>query len=137
MGTQFKWWLQKDGDQEGRDEDDSIKWTTLEHNGVMFPPPYIPLPKNVKMRYDGAWRARVGPLAMHADGSMATRRTGKVVDLPPEAEEVAGFFAALLETEHAQDKTFRANFFRDWQTVMKTHPPVRGGCGDLRVGPAG
>ncbi len=45
---QYKWW-----EQDGEEEDDSVKWNTLEHNGVMFPPPYMPLPKNVKMKYDG------------------------------------------------------------------------------------
>jgi DNA topoisomerase-1 len=48
-----------------------------------------------------------------------------LVDLPPEAEEVAGFYAALLASEHAQDKTFNKNFFEDWKTIMKKHPPVR------------
>lgn len=42
-----------------------------------------------------------------------------------EAEEVAGFFAALLETDHAQDKTFRKNFFEDWLKVLKEYPSVR------------
>jgi DNA topoisomerase I len=49
---------------------------------------------------------------------------GKEVDLPPAAEEVAGFYAAMLETEHAQDATFNKNFFEDWKTLMKEHPPV-------------
>jgi len=44
--SQFKWW-------EADNNDGSVKWNTLEHNGVMFPPPYVPLPKNVKMKYDG------------------------------------------------------------------------------------
>ena len=47
------------------------------------------------------------------------------MDLPPEAEEVAGFYAAMLETEHAKDVTFNKNFFDDWKTLMKKHPPVR------------
>lgn len=51
--------------------------------------------------------------------------SGKEVNLPPAAEEVAGFYAAMLETEHAQDATFNKNFFEDWRTVMKQHPPVR------------
>jgi DNA topoisomerase-1 len=34
--------------------DGSVKWTTLEHQAVLFPPPYIPLPKGIKMKYDGA-----------------------------------------------------------------------------------
>lgn len=52
-------------------------------------------------------------------------RTGKSVDLSPEAEEVAGFYGALLETDHAKDVTFNKNFFKDWLEIMKKHPPVR------------
>ncbi|QRW08022.1 DNA topoisomerase 1 [Ceratobasidium sp. AG-Ba] len=93
----FKWW---EAEAMG---DGTTKWTTLEHSGVLFPPPYEPLPKNVKMKYDGV-----------------------DVDLPPEAEELAGWFAALLETEHAADEVFQSNFFGDWQLVMKKHPPRNG-----------
>lgn len=50
---------------------------------------------------------------------------GKSVDLPPESEEVAGFYAALIESEHAQDKTFNENFMKDWKVVLKKFPPVR------------
>jgi hypothetical protein len=46
LTNQYKWWEQ--GENDG-----SAKWTTLHHNGILFPPPYIPLPKNVKMKYDG------------------------------------------------------------------------------------
>lgn len=91
----YKWW---EAQAEG---DGSSKWTTLEHNGVLFPPDYQPLPKNIRMKYNG-----------------------KAVTLSHEAEEVAGFFAALLETDHAQDKTFRKNFFEDWLKVLKEHPSV-------------
>lgn len=45
----FKWWEQ---DPNG---DGSAKWTTLEHFGVIFPPPYEPLPPNVKMKYAGGF----------------------------------------------------------------------------------
>ncbi|ESK97082.1 topoisomerase i [Moniliophthora roreri MCA 2997] len=89
----YRWW-------DNNNEDSSVKWTTLEHNGVIFPPPYEPLPSNVKMKYDG-----------------------KVLDLPPESEEVAGFYAALIETDHAQDATFNKNFFEDWKKVLQDHPP--------------
>ena len=44
----FKWW--EAGDPNG---DGTIKWHTLEHHGVIFPPPYEPLPPNVKMNYNG------------------------------------------------------------------------------------
>lgn len=30
----------------------------------------------------------------------------------------------MLETDHAQDKTFNKNFFDDWLKVLKDHPPV-------------
>ncbi|KAG8963017.1 DNA topoisomerase 1 [Tulasnella sp. 419] len=90
-----RWWEQ----QQLMDGDTSIKWNTLEHNGVMFPPPYAPLPKSVKMKYNG-----------------------HEITLSPEAEEVAGFFAALLETDHAADDKFKANFFKDWLTVLKDNP---------------
>ncbi|KAF8608621.1 hypothetical protein BDV93DRAFT_518704 [Ceratobasidium sp. AG-I] len=93
----FKWW---EAEAMG---DGTTKWTTLEHAGVLFPPPYEPLPKGVKMKYDG-----------------------KSVDLPLESEELAGWFAALLETEHAADEVFQANFFQDWQLVLKKYPPTNG-----------
>ncbi|KAJ7924855.1 DNA topoisomerase I [Mycena leptocephala] len=93
----FRWW---EADANG---DGSVKWQTLEHNGVIFPPPYEPLPSNVKMRYNG-----------------------KNLDLPPAAEEVASFYAALIESDHAQSADFNKNFFEDWQTVLKKHPPRDG-----------
>ncbi|GAA6032621.1 hypothetical protein JCM8097_004843 [Rhodosporidiobolus ruineniae] len=82
-------------------EDTDEKWKTLEHSGVMFPPEYEP--HGVKMLYDG-----------------------KPVELPPEAEEVASFFAAILETDYVKNPTFVKNFFHDWQGVMKDHPPLDG-----------
>ena len=87
--AQFKWW-----EQGNEDDDDSTKWTELEHNGVLFPPAYEP--HGVKMKYDG-----------------------KLVDLTPEAEEVAGFFAALIETDHGKNPVFQKNFFSDWQEILK------------------
>lgn len=86
---EFKWWEQEN-------DDDSIKWTTLRHNGVIFPPEYELLPLHVKLYYDG-----------------------KPVDLPPQAEEVAGFFAALLESDHAKNPVFQKNFFNDFLEVLK------------------
>jgi DNA topoisomerase-1 len=37
---------------------------------------------------------------------------------------VAGFFAAMLETDHAQDAKFRENFFRDFAAMVEKYPPV-------------
>lgn len=94
----YKWWEEED--QSGIPEDDSIKWTSLEHNGVLFPPEYVP--HNIKMKYDG-----------------------KPIKLSPEAEEVASFFAALLETDHGQNPVFQKNFFDDWVSVLKKDPKVK------------
>lgn len=33
-----------------------VKWTTLYHTGPRFPPEYEPLPKSVKMKYDGTYQ---------------------------------------------------------------------------------
>lgn len=84
----YKWWEDENAD--------NTAWTSLKHNGVMFPPPYQPLPSHIKLYYDN-----------------------KPVELSPEAEEVAGFYAALLETEHAKNPVFRKNFFDDFLQVLK------------------
>ncbi|KAG0369084.1 hypothetical protein BC939DRAFT_454034 [Gamsiella multidivaricata] len=88
------WWL-----KERENEDDTVKWTTLSHNGVYFAPSYVP--HGVKMKYDG-----------------------KPVTLAPEVEEVASFFGALLYTEHAENPTFQDNFFRDFSKLAKKHKTV-------------
>ncbi|BFZ61967.1 DNA topoisomerase 1 [Saitoella coloradoensis] len=86
---EYKWW-------EAQNNDGSVKWTTLEHSGVLFPTLYEPLPSHVKMKYNG-----------------------KPIELHPDAEEVAGFFAAMIETDHARNPTFVKNFFGDFQAVIK------------------
>lgn len=83
---EYKWW-------ENPVWDDTVKWETLEHNGVYFPPQYQP--HGVKMLYNG-----------------------KEIALEPEAEEVAGFFAALLETDYARNPTFVKNFFDDFRATL-------------------
>jgi DNA topoisomerase-1 len=47
-GPIYKWWNEEDPEGDG-----SKKWDTLKHAGVLFPPPYEPLPSNVKMLYNG------------------------------------------------------------------------------------
>ncbi|GAA5838501.1 hypothetical protein JCM3766R1_005996 [Sporobolomyces carnicolor] len=81
--------------------DNETKWKTLEHNGVLFPPEYEP--HGVKMKYNG-----------------------KQVELAPEAEEVASFFAAILESDHVKNPTFVSNFFADFQKILKQYPPLDG-----------
>lgn len=86
-----RWW------DNPMETDGSKKWDTLEHAGVVFPPPYEPLPKNVKMNYDG-----------------------KPISMSPEAEEVAGFFGSMLSSTHnVENPTFQKNFFKDFQEILK------------------
>ena len=86
-----RWW------DAPKKEDDSIKWETLQHSGVVFPPEYEPLPKNVKLRYDGI------PLTLSV-----------------EAEEIAGFFGAMLNSTHnVENPTFQKNFFEDFTDEVK------------------
>lgn len=87
----YRWW------DAPKKEDDSIKWQTLQHNGVVFPPEYEPLPKHIKLRYDGV-----------------------PVTLSIEAEEIAGFFGAMLNSTHnVENPTFQKNFFADFTEEVK------------------
>lgn len=87
---EYHWW------KDPTKGDGTVKWTTLEHNGVVFPPPYEPLPKSVKMRY------------------------GRIpVSMAPEAEEIAGFFGAMLNSTHnVENPTFQKNFFTDFKKML-------------------
>ncbi|ONK70111.1 uncharacterized protein A4U43_C05F30370 [Asparagus officinalis] len=73
--------------------DGGQKWMTLEHNGVIFPPPYKP--HGVKMLYNG-----------------------QPVDLTPEQEEVATMFAVMKDTDYATKPTFIKNFMMDWREIL-------------------
>ncbi|KAH0560027.1 hypothetical protein GP486_003449 [Trichoglossum hirsutum] len=87
---EYKWW---ENEALG---DGTKKWTTLEHAGVVFPPPYEPLPENVKLLYAGV------PVTLHLD-----------------AEEVAGFFGTMLNSTHnVENPKFVANFFADFQAIL-------------------
>nr|UWK20493.1 topoisomerase [Trichoderma aurantioeffusum] len=92
---EFEWW------NAPKREDDSIKWQNLEHNGVLFAPEYEPLPKHIKMYYDG-----------------------QPVTLSPEAEEVATFWVAMMtaaSTHHLDNPIFRKNFFSDFSEYIKKY----------------
>lgn len=119
---QYKWWEQEK-------QDNSVKWNSLVHAGVLFPPPYEPLPKNIKMKYDGQSPVSSCLLRGHRPSLTSLLDVfvipGKALTLPPRSEEVAGFFAAMIETDHAKDTTFQANFFRDFKHHLDLFPPVR------------
>ncbi|KAG6536399.1 hypothetical protein ZIOFF_001453 [Zingiber officinale] len=73
------------------------KWTTLQHNGVIFPPLYKP--HGIKMLYKG-----------------------QPVDLTPEQEEVVTMFAVMKDTDYALKKQFIKNFMDDWRLILgKNH----------------
>lgn len=76
--------------------DTSVKWTSLSHNGPYFPPPYEP--HGVKMKYNGSF-----------------------IELSPEIEEIVTFYAALIGTDWAENKTFQANFFNDMKKYAKDY----------------
>ena len=59
--------------EQGAAEDKTVKWNTLEHSGVLFPPEYTP--HGVKMLYDG-----------------------RPVDLTPEQEEVCALGILVSRT---------------------------------------
>ncbi|KAJ3342186.1 DNA topoisomerase 1 [Gonapodya sp. JEL0774] len=101
VDEQYKWWLENQGDT-------SEKWKTLEHCGVVFPPPYKPI--GVRMKYDG-----------------------KEITLDPESEEVAGFYAQLIGTEWVENPIFRKNFFEDWMAVLAKSNKVRDAVTHLRI----
>nr|XP_020458585.1 DNA topoisomerase I, mitochondrial-like [Monopterus albus] len=88
--NRWRWW-------EEEKYKDGMKWRFLEHKGPYFPPEYQPLPDDVHFFYDG-----------------------KKVKLSLAAEEVALFFAQMLDHEYTTKKVFRENFFKDWRKKM-TH----------------
>ncbi|RHN71155.1 putative DNA topoisomerase [Medicago truncatula] len=72
--------------------DGQKKWTTLVHNGVIFPPPYKP--HGVKVLYKA-----------------------KPVTLTPEQEEVATMFA-VVDAKYMQNEIFKDNFWNDWRKLL-------------------
>ena len=68
------------------------KWTTLVHHGVLLPPPYTP--HGIPVLFNGT-----------------------PVPLTPLQEEVATMYAVTPE-EWRQHPVFRANFWRDWSTIL-------------------
>lgn len=77
--------------------EDGVKWNFLEHKGPVFAPDYEPLPDNVQFLYDG-----------------------KPMKLSQNAEEIACFYAKMLDHEYTSKKVFNDNFFHDWRKSMTT-----------------
>lgn len=73
------------------------KWTTFEHQGVLFPPEYTP--HNIPIVYNGV-----------------------PVPLQPAAEEYATLYARYIETDYIKNRTFNKNFWSDWKPLLKSTP---------------
>lgn len=70
-----------------------IQWKTFEHNGVEFPPAYVP--HHVPIIYKG-----------------------NEIILEPHAEECATLYAKFADTEYIS-KIFNKNFWNDWKPTLK------------------
>mmetsp|Transcript_21954 Transcript_21954/g.42632 ORF Transcript_21954/g.42632 Transcript_21954/m.42632 type:complete len:646 (-) Transcript_21954:234-2171(-) len=88
------------------------KWNSLEHNGILFPPPYEA--HGVRILYEG-----------------------EPVNLTPEAEEMATKYAEILfsemngaTTSYSKDDTFTTNMFMDWSKRLGASHPIKSlqGC---------
>jgi DNA topoisomerase-1 len=75
-----------------------MKWNTLQHNGVLFPDKYKS--HNIKLLYNK-----------------------KPIKLSPESEEVATFYAAIINTDYVKNPIFNENFFNDFKLVLKKNDP--------------
>uniref|UniRef100_A0A6C0I1S5 DNA topoisomerase 1 n=1 Tax=viral metagenome TaxID=1070528 RepID=A0A6C0I1S5_9ZZZZ len=75
-------------------------WKTFEHNGVMFPPAYIP--NNIPILYNG-----------------------QPIKLTPEQEEYACIFARYIGTDYYNKSVFKKNFFSDWKTLFPKDTPIK------------
>ncbi|XP_052850345.1 DNA topoisomerase 1 isoform X2 [Drosophila gunungcola] len=84
----WRWW-------EEEKRADGVKWTTLEHKGPVFAPPYERVPRNVRFYYDG-----------------------KPLELSEETEEAATFYAKMLNHDYCTKDVFNNNFFKDFRKSM-------------------
>lgn len=76
------------------------KWDKMEHNGPLFPPLYEP--HNIPVIYKG-----------------------DKIQLSAAAEEIATIYAKLSENPIIENKTFRTNFWNDWQKILKKDTPIK------------
>lgn len=104
----YRWWKEEELPE-------GIQWRTLEHNGVLFPPPYKP--HHVPLLYNG-----------------------KEVELTPVQEEVATFFAAIPNDgpqlgNPKTAKIFTKNFFADFKKVLGKSHEIKSfdGCDFSRI----
>jgi len=88
--SSWKWW-----ESENAEKNKDTKWVTLKHNGPVFTKKYKKLPKEIYLKYNG-----------------------KKIELTIESEEIATFYASMLNTEYVTKTIFNKNFFSDWRKMM-------------------
>lgn len=69
------------------------KWTTLSHNGVVFPPEYKK--HSIPVVYEGI-----------------------DINLETDQEELATLYAKYIETDYIKNRVFNNNFWRDWKLLL-------------------
>jgi len=98
----FRYWLSKQFNYNNNIQGGSgtkAKWHTLSHNGVLFPPEYIP--HQTPIIYAG----------------------NKII-LNPEAEEFATIWAKYLDSEYMKSSVFKRNFWHDWKKLLNTDTKI-------------
>jgi DNA topoisomerase-1 len=90
-----KWWENKN-DVELADEDSEIKWKHLEHNGLVFAPKYEA--HGIKIKFKG-----------------------NEISLSPLQEELATFWAQILNNELSSKDITKKNFFKAFRKAMGEH----------------
>jgi DNA topoisomerase-1 len=76
------------------------KWKTLFHNGLIFPPPYVP--HKVPLMYKG-----------------------EKVTISEIAEEFAMIYVKYLDTDYIKNKLFNKNFWNDWKKLLDPDSPIK------------
>ena len=93
----LRWWEAEDDStvnySVADDKKDKAKWTTLDHNGVVFAPEYMA--HGVTMLYEG-----------------------EEVALTPDQEEIATMYAMIIGTHYEEKDVFKRNFFRDFRKLL-------------------
>jgi DNA topoisomerase-1 len=84
----YKWW-----EEEAEEAESDIKWKSLEHNSVVFAPRYEP--HCIPIRYKG-----------------------DDITLTPTQEEIATFWAQLLDNDLSKKDITRRNFIKEFRRIM-------------------
>ncbi len=59
----------------------------------------------------------LAPLYKRLPSTVHFKYDGKIMTLSESAEEVAGFYASMMNTDYMTKDIFKQNFFKDWRLV--------------------